>query len=263
MNSIKTDYGYQCLSCKREYKEKYNCLRHSACCEFLCKTRLEQNKEIDSIEQIPTQKELYKLIQELAYRNEKLEKEVATLKQTQKRKLNILDWLNSNETSRQNITFIEWVNREVLPRIPETLASVYENNLSTGLIDLFERALNSITDLNELPIRAYENKTNVFYVLKKINSANEWVTISNTDLTNILSQIGYQFIVQFKKTWFIPNQERVERDEHYKDLYVNYYQKILGGNEKITEETRNQKVRQYLYSKLKQNIKTIIEYDIF
>jgi hypothetical protein len=58
MTTIKTEYGYQCCFCKREYKEKYNYERHYVCCEFLCKTRRQQINEIDSIEKIPSQKEM-------------------------------------------------------------------------------------------------------------------------------------------------------------------------------------------------------------
>jgi hypothetical protein len=44
-------------------------------------------------------------------------------------------------------------------------------------------------------------------------------------------------------------------------MYVNYYKSILGGNERISDESRNQKIRQFIYSIIKQNIKSIVEYD--
>jgi hypothetical protein len=259
---IKTDYGYQCCFCKREYKEKFNYDRHKVCCEFLCKSRREQLNDIDSVEKIPTQKEMFLLIKELALRNEKLEKEITKLKQVQKQKINILEWLNSPNSSKSNpkIYFMDWILKVVFPEIPNILETVYQTNLSTGLIKLFQNILNR-DELNSLPIRAYENKPNTFYIFQEKTDGFEWKILSNDEFNKILSRICHQFIVQFKNNWFIPNQEKVENDENYKDMYINYYQSILGGNERISDDSRIQKTKQFIYSIIKQNIKTIVEYD--
>ena len=258
---IKNDYGYQCCFCKREYKEKFNYDRHKVCCEFLCKSRREQLNELDQIEKLPTQKEMYMLIQELALRNEKLEKEIAKLKQVQKQKINILEWLNSpNNSNNPNIYFNEWILKVVFPEIPNILETVYETNLSTGLMNLFQNIIKT-DGLNQLPIRAYENKPNMFYIFQEKEGGFEWKILTNDEFNKILSKICHQFIVQFKNNWFIPNQEKIEHYENYKDMYVNYYKSILGGNERISDESRNQKIRQFIYSIIKQNIKSIVEYD--
>lgn len=260
MSTIKTEYGYQCCFCKREYKEKFNYDRHTVCCEFLCKSRREQRAEIDAIGRLPTHKEMYLLIQELALRNEKLEKELAKLKHVQKQKLNIGDWLNSPNSAKTNpeIGFKDWLNQVVFKKIPDVLEIVYQNNLTIGITKLFENVLNQ----ENIPVRAFENKNNTFYVFEKNpDSKFSWKIISTSDLNMAFEKISHQFIVQFKNHWFLPNQHRVENDESYKDLYINYYQRILGGNEKISEDGRYNKLRLFMYSKLKQNIKQIIEYD--
>lgn len=257
---IRTEYGYQCAFCKREYKEKFNYDRHTVCCEFLCKTRREQLNDIDKIEKIPTQKEMFMLIQELALRNEKLEKEITKLKHVQKQKINILEWLNSTYSSKPNIVFMDWVLQVVYSEINNILEIVYQTNLSNGLIKLFENII-TIDNINTIPIRAYENKTNVFYIYTKTLHKFEWKIISNDEFNRILSKICHQFIVQFKNNWFIPNETKIENDENYKDMYINYYQRILGGNERISNETRYQKIRNFIYTKTKQNIKSITEYD--
>jgi len=258
----KTEYGYQCNFCKREYKEKFNYDRHKVCCEFLCKSRREQLNEIDKIEKLPSQKEMYMLIQELALRNEKLEKEIAKLKHVQKQKINILEWLNSPNSSKTNpnIYFMDWILKVVFPEIQNILEIVYKTNLSTGMIKLFQNVLNT-DNLNTFPIRAYENKSNTFYIFQEKGDSFEWRILSTDEFDKLLSKIYHQFVVQFKHNWFIPNEEKIENDENYKDMYINYYQSILGGNERITDESRNQKTRQYIYSIIKQNIKSVIEYD--
>lgn len=260
MLTIKTEYGYKCCFCHREYKEKFNYNRHVVCCEFLCKTRREQHSEIDKIERLPTHKEMYLLIQELALRNEKLEKEVAKLKHVQKQKINIIDWLNSPNASNTNptICFSDWVKQVIFKEVVDVLKIVYENNLTIGMTKLFENVL----DKENIPIRAFQNKNNTFYIFEK-NSDEEscWKILSTVDLNKVLEKISNHFILQFKNHWFIPNQQLVENNEKYKDLYINYYQRILGGNEKISEDGRYHKLRLFMYGKLKQNIKQIIEYD--
>lgn len=260
---MKTEYGYKCITCSKEYKEKFNYDRHVVCCEFLCKSRREQINEIETNESIPTPLEMYRLIQELAIRNERLEKELSKLKHLQKKKINIVEWLNSVEQKPNNptISFLEWVNKDVITKIHEVLEIVYSNDLLTGINHLFDKVLENTTIC--FPIRAFENKSGVFYIYKKgETTGGEWQQITNVDFDKILSQIGHQFIVEFKKHWYIPNQERVETDEHYKDLYINYYQRILGGNERISEEVRFQRIRQTLFHKIRQNIKSIVEYEI-
>jgi len=257
---IKTDYGYQCCFCKREYKEKFNYDRHKVCCEFLCKSRREQLNELDQIEKLPTQKEMYMLIQELALRNEKLEKEIAKLKHVQKQKINILEWLNSVNSPNPNLSFMDWVLQVVYPEIKNILETVYQSSLTNGLTKLFDNIIEN-GETNTIPIRAFENKTNMFYINTKNNNGFEWKIISNDEFNRILSKICHQFVVQFKNNWFIPNESKIENDENYKDMYIDYYRRILGGNERISDETRNQKVRNFVYTKIKQNIKSITEYD--
>ena len=80
-----------CKFCNREYKEKFNHDRHAQTCEFLSKTRREQDNEIDRFEKLPTQKEMFLLIQELSRRITKLEKENSQLKGSIKRKLKFND----------------------------------------------------------------------------------------------------------------------------------------------------------------------------
>jgi len=256
---MKTEYGYKCDFCTKEYKEKFNYDRHTTCCEFLCKSRREQINDIEVNEKIPTPLEMYKLIQELALRNSKLENEISKLKHLQKKKINIIEWLQ--KTQHPSKTFIGWINSDVIVKIKDVLEVIYSNDLLTGFIKLFDIVIENSKD--ELPIRAYENKAGVFYVYKKSDSdANgSWRQITNSDFDKILEQIGRQFIVEFKRIWFDPKQDLIESDENYKDQYINYYQRILGGNERISDESRFQRIRQSIYNKIKQNIKSIIEYD--
>jgi len=254
---------YKCRFCTREYKEKYNYDRHVGCCEFFSKSTRERDNEVDMIEILPSHPEMYRLIQELAFRVDKLEKENTKLKQLQKRKMNILEWLNNEATMRNpSLQFSEWITNKVYPHIPDYLEAVYSNDLLHGITELLGNVVEN-TETDKLPIRAFDTSTNIFYVYRAESDVAipKWTKMTATDFEKYLMNIAKQFMVEFKNHWYTPNKEKVETDEKYMDLYVNYYQRILGGS-RMSDESRCQKIRQNLYTRIKENIKTIVEYDL-
>jgi hypothetical protein len=250
---------HKCSICNKEYRLKYNYDRHVILCEFLSKTRCEQNDELDATEEdIPSMLGLYKIIQSLSIRIDKLEKENAKLRNYSKKRIDILDWLNSSHTQPE-LCFEEWLNVQLSTKVTKHLDTVYNDNLLSGLKCVFDDIIESKSAL--LPIRCFDNKANVFYVYEKNGDKFKWVLLSTKDFDKQLNRVCNQFIIEFKQNWYMVNREKMERDETYKDMYINYYQKILGGDDKMTDEQRFQKLRQYLYQTMKENIKSVVEYD--
>jgi len=251
---------YNCNHCNKEYRLKHNHDRHVIVCEFLSKSRLEQNDELDVMEEnIPTIVGLYKIIQSLSIRMDKLEKENSKLRQYSKKRINIVHWLNDSK-SQPDICFDEWITNAVLPLVSKCLDTVYNNNLLEGLKQLFTTILENKLDI--LPIRCFDNKPNVFYIYQNIENQLKWSIIITKEFDRQLNRIGNQFILDFKNNWYLLYREKIETDEKYKDMYINYYQKILGGDDKMTDESRFQKLKIHLYQKMKENIKSIVEYDV-
>ena len=249
---------YKCKVCNKEYRLKYNYDRHALMCDFLSKTRCEQKDELDTMEEeVPSIHGLYRIIQSLSMRMDKLEKENHILRQHHKKKMNIIDWLNNANEQPEN-TFETWLTKDVFVNVQHCLDTVYNNNLLTGLKQLFDGILENSTGKN-LPIRCFSNKQNAFYVYECVN---KWKLISTADFDKQLNRICNQFIIDFKNNWYLVNREKMETDETYKDMYINYYQKILGGDDRMTDETRFQKLRQHLYQTMKEQIKSVVEYDI-
>jgi hypothetical protein len=252
---------YKCKTCKKEYRLKYNCDRHEALCGFLCKTKGEQKDELDMEEEdIPTTHGLYRIIQSLSLRMDKLEKENLILRQHNKKKTNILDWLNGL-IDKPETTFDAWLNTVVFINVQYSLEIVYSNNLLTGLKDLFRIIIDNSKG-KILPIRCFTNKANTFYLYETIDGNNKWKVISNSDFDKQLNRVCNQFIIDFKNKWYLVNREKMETDESYKDMYINYYKKILGGDDRMTDEARFQKIRHYLYEIMKEQIKSVVEYDV-
>ena len=249
---------YDCKYCKRNYKEKFNYDRHLLCCEFLFKSRREQNNEIDLLAPIPTQHEMYQLIQHMSIRIDKLEKDNNRLQQVAKRKYNILDYLNSQDNlDRMTMTFSEWIKKAILPEVHNSLQSVYDKDLLEGLKHLISNAVNKM-DANAVPIRTFDSST-TFYVFKlDETNTTKWMKIPNNDLDKYLRRISNQFLYDFKTYWYDVHSEEINKNGKYNELYLDYHGKVLGGN--MPEDTLFQKLRKDIFALVKHNIKSIVEY---
>jgi hypothetical protein len=169
---------------------------------------------------------------------DKLEKENSKLRQYSKKRINIVDWLNDSKT-QPDICFDEWITTNVLTLVSKCLDTVYNNNLLEGLKHLFTTILENKIDI--LPIRCFDNKPNTFYIYETIENQSKWSIITTKEFDRQLNKIGNQFILEFKNNWYLLHREKIETDENYKDMYINYYQKILGGDDKITPPTEPEK----------------------
>jgi len=238
---------HTCKFCNREYKEKFNLDRHAQTCEFLSKTRREQDNEIDSFEKLPTQKEMFLLIQELSRRVSKLEKENSQLKGSIRRKLKFNDILNQN--AKPEFQFKLWCDM-IMDNVDKYLNTVYNNDLLTATNELFTHFIDSYHD--KLPIRAYDIKPNTFYIYDQDDS---WTPISNIEFDKLLARISHRFLVEFNRCWCVVNREKIETMNTYKDMYMDYYRRILGGD-RISDETRHNRIRQHIYGKIKKNIRS-------
>jgi hypothetical protein len=69
-----------------------------------------------------------------------------------------------------------------------------------------------------------------------------------------------QFVVDFKNYWYDKNEDKINEDEKWTNMYVDYYQKILGGS-RITTDGICQKVRQQLYVIMKEAFTHAVEID--
>lgn len=247
-----------CHYCKRTYKEKFNYDRHLLCCEFLHKSRREQNNERDLLAPPPTPSEMYQLIQYMSIRIDKLEQENQRLTQITRRKYNILDQLNQQESiDSMPMTFSEWIKQHILPEVHNSLQTVYNSNLFDGLKHVITSAINKF-DINIVPIRTFDN-SNTFYVFNSIeNNVKKWVKMQNNDLDKYLRRISNQFLYDFKEYWYDIYKNQIETSEKYNELYLEYHGKVLGG--KTTEDMLFQKLRKHIFTHVKQTQKSVIEY---
>ena len=253
---------YNCQYCDRPYRDKVYYHRHVATCKFLHQSARERNAEIDAEEQrAPSTRELLSLIQTLALRIDKLEETNAKLRQTT-RKVNVIDWLTSCK-AQPDQCFIDWVRDVMIPRVPDMLEIVYRNDLITAVVQLFTDACSGNT---VLPIRMFEHRAHVVYLYQgdgdgvgvgdRGDGVGAWAAVPVATFDTYIRHICRQFIVDFNTHWYVVHQEKVATEEAFKDKYVDYYKRILGGG-KYTDAVLFAKIRGQIYSKLKQNVRAI------
>jgi hypothetical protein len=251
-------HKYTCKYCTSSYKEKFNYDRHIGFCEFSFKTTKEVENEIEAFDKTPTLGELFGYVKELSIRVGKLEKENAQLKQfarQQKKRVDILDWLNNRYDCIPDSTFTTWMTN--LP-IETFLDQVFEYDLLTALIKCFDAGFENF---DKMPICAFSQKANMFYVYDKTIDCEQtykWAQITNKQMNKWFSYMSQKIVAAFK-TWYETNKETIDSNEQEKEKYYDYFQKVLGG--KMSDETRNQRLRQFCYTKLKQNLKTVVEFE--
>ena len=154
---ISTMNQYICKTCTKTYKYKYNYDKHVACCKFFQKSIQDYEQEMDSVEVLPDMQSMFKLVQELACKVNRIEKENNQLKQklSKRNKINVLDWLNKLPIDkRPNKSFTDWINDVVLKNVYLHLDSVYTNDLITGIMSTWHL---SIDESNEnIPLKAFD-----------------------------------------------------------------------------------------------------------
>lgn len=246
---------YSCKYCKTSYKEKFNFDRHIGFCEFSFKSTKEIENEIEAFDKCPTIVQLFGYVKELSVRVIKLEKENALLKQfasKQRKRIDVLDWLNNRYDYIPEIDFTAWMTS--IP-VEAYLEQVFEYDLLTALLKCFDA---SFDNLDKLPVRAFCQKTNMFYIYDKQEEKYCWQLISNKQLDKWFSFLAQKMVAEFKK-WYDSNKARIDADDQSREQYYENFQKVLGG--KMCDSTRNQRLRQACYTKLKQNLKSVVEFE--
>ena len=200
------------------------------------------------MEPIPeTIDELYKIIVKLEKRITNLETENSYLKQNKRITKQISD---INILNEPDLTLSEWIKQIVIPEVPNFLEIVFKNDLLTGIQNLLTLC---IENTKEMPLVSFENKTRDLYIYDNNNDTKQWFKITGSQFQKYLTIIIRRFAIDFNQYWFVQNQDNINNNEYYTDLYIDYYQKILGGNDCNSDKICS-KLQKYIYNKIKKKI---------
>lgn len=224
--------GYKCSNCQDIFSDALTFETHTKLCA--------------------SNKNLLLMIQELSNRVEQLERDrdgwrrifrLGDNKPISSKKMEIIEYLNN--LAPPTLSFNDWISN-MLSSVENTIDLVFQNDLLTGMNSIFKGSV-----LAGMPVVAFDKKPNVFYYYDEKGGG--WTVLENNDFDQIISRLGYRFLVEFNRCWYQPNMKKIQESEEYSNLYNRYYINILGGN-RISDESRCQRIRQTFYNLIRQRI---------
>jgi hypothetical protein len=254
---------YICIYCNREYKIFDNFKKHNICCEFFHKTRKERCNQTECFENLPSQRDMFRIIQDLAIRCERLENEVRSLKGTvsTKRRKEIVEYLN--HIAVPNTTFKEWVSKQTIEF--QHLECVFEYNLTEGIKLCIQESLEQSVHISSkhkyenIPIAAFEQKPNIFYIYDCSGQISpQWKRMDNEIFERWITTLSHRFLQYFIE-WQSDNLDKLTSEKDKEDN-IMYMIKVNGGrNPQQESEKRITELRKWLFTKIHIHCSSMIE----
>ena len=210
-----------CPHCNKQFKLKKSLLNHMMLCELT-------NKE--QITVIPTQKEMWMMLQKLYMDNKKLKKRVDHLEQTANKdvkKMNMVDWLNKND---KGVNIDIWLKNNVCVTLDD-LEMIFKSDYTRGLSNILH---NNIQNQENTPFRAFSHKSKQLYIYEK----NNWKKSKKTDIMKIFDRISLN-ILKISKEY----DKKLSKQEKYGIDNLEY----LKNCDKIMIVDTKKKERHYRY----------------
>jgi len=281
---------YYCKYCIKQWKYKQDYEKHLACCEFFYHFRRNPRNEMDDYgNKLPTQKELFRFVQELSLKCERLEKDIVRLKQNanMRQKKIIVECLN-HSSAIPKWAFCEWwksihlsipivMNKHETTAMSEHwsdisnpyLFRVFNMGLTEGVKCILGQFIGLERDRKHVvPIRCFTQKINTFYIycgnklplidegIKPAKPASEWKIMTNTDLETMVDYISQLYVREFLG-WLNANTHLIGEDERRGEEQIAYMMKV--NSMRPSKEKGMVEVRKWLFATLEENAQTIGE----
>ena len=246
-----------CIHCGKSYIKRVNLDNHVIICELLHNRRSTSLVIEDDEEPLPSQRKLFHMLIELGQKYNKLEEKVEELNKwvvKKKKKINILEWLNDNNTP--SVLFDSIIDKIVV--IEDDIKNLFENPFNDVLNDIFSRTIYNFNE-NENPMFAFVQKANVFYVYEQIdNNKKMWVELSKEKMVKFLNKIHTKILKAFCDF----KNERIQEiraSDSYSVKCDKTMIKIM--SVEFKQESILSKVRSMMFAKMKTDMKALIEFE--
>ena len=236
----------ECCFCSKKFTRKTYYDRHILICELLSKSKKERNVEMEEHKDTPTVRKLYEIIMEMSIKYKKMEEKLEELSKyvdTKKKKINIIEWLNT--TCKSSAPFELWMKKIKVER--KHLESIFSHDYVYG-------ALHILKDFNNEHIRCYDQKDDTLFIFT--NETNEtatatWSEMKPQQFDKMMDFISKQFLHEFV-LWQNENKHRME-DDNYAMTYMINIKKMNGGNNTTTEQLYR-KIHREVYKQMKTSL---------
>jgi hypothetical protein len=257
-----------CINCGKGYNLKSALDKHVILCELV--TRTNKKKKLVIVEEeeeviIPNSKQLYHMIIELTAKYDKLSKkmeEVSKYAVKEKKKINILEWLNNNNTSTSLTCSFQEFSANI--KLDNTQMNfIFNNTYNDILNEIFNQyiAINNVNNVENIPLAAFIQKSNTLFIFTHMpNNTNNycWMELPNDLFITFLISIQMK-ISKLLYEWKQAHKEELESNDKLCELYNKTLVKIM--TPEFKQERYYTKAKTLLYNKLKKDIKFLIEYE--
>jgi len=262
MLSITTN-TFSCDYCGKPYNRKSSYDRHIILCEIRHKPkRLKICEEQESTD-IPSVQQLYAIIQELAFKQQKMEEKMEEMQQwidKKKQKLNIVQWLNAQFTPK---LFIDRIKSLIVDE--DDILYFIEQTFVQTVINILKKNLKTPEGGKIVePISCFVEKSNVFYVYKTCTilleekEINTWIRMSPEDFICLL-RFMHSKILNAICNWRDKNSEKIRSSEKMSETYNKTVHKLMSVD--CSQECTLSKIRAAFYIYLKGDLKNMIDYE--
>lgn len=248
---------YTCTTCHRGYQRKGFYSRHVLLCEILSKSVKERQQENEEQADTPTVRALYEVILELTSKMTKMEhrlQELTKWADVKKRKINILEWLNIQKQKGTG-SVIEGSFETMLVQLSVTrqhLDYLFRADYPSTILQILQDHL-PIDDTSI--IKAFEQKTNVFYVYSTDSGEKKWLIMTELMLQKLIFVADKKLLGEFI-LWQTENAAKM-KDDDFAIKYALNVKKAMGGN--LTREQNYARVKNDLYKYLKVSMKNMLD----
>lgn len=222
-----------CVYCGKNYKSNTGLNKHVTLCEILCRS----NKKDDEIV-LPSSKQMYIILMELAGKYKKLEEKVEQMHKCMDKcmdkKINVLDWLS--EYSTPEYVFDDLTNKITI--LDKDVEFLFHNNGIDTLNEILCREI----DKTNAPLFASSIKPKVLYVYEK-----EWYELPKEKLTKFLNTVNTK-IIKMLTVWKQTNNEKMNTNSTA-ELYNKAVIKVI--NLDFKKENIVNRVRSVLLNHVK------------
>lgn len=241
-----------CVHCGKSYKTRTNLEKHKSLCEFL--NRSKKSLIINEDDEIPSQRKIYEILLELGSKFNRMEEKVDELNKwiiKKKKKINVIDWLNTNVVPE--IKFDNLIEKIIITN--DDIKYLFENSFADTLNHIFSRNIYNLSE-SEYPIFAFVQKQSIFYIYE--NEETRWIELSRESLIKFLNKVHmklFRVFHQHKKE----NADKIREDESFSLLCDKTCKKLMDID--FRQENILGKIRSNMYVRMKTDMKALVEYE--
>jgi uncharacterized protein YeeX (DUF496 family) len=232
--------------------------RHTVVCELLelSKKKTSAAKEEDEeLACLPSQQRMFQMLIELGQKYNKLEEKVEEINKwvvKKKKKINVLEWLNAN--IKPTIYFHDILDKIIITN--DDIKFLLENSFYDVLNEIFTRTIyHSNPEAEDNPIFAFVQKTNMFYIY---DSDNTWIELTRERLIKFLNKAHMKVFTAFYE-WKKTRTSQIRGDPQLESACDKALIKLTSIDFK--QESTLSKVRSQLFSRMKTDLKALVEYE--